>query len=212
MALKSLRSILIVSFIVLLFSSFFPVGHAHALSKSPYAGQPDLPALNVFVSQVRNDQAGELRGLYVPDVFAAPVIQQPNGDHEFVSPRQNTITQFNLASLFGSTGLLAHNYLAGEGFFLLEEEQKFYLIYGDGQIAAFLVKEIRSYQALSPDSTSSLFLSMENGALLTTSELFAEVYNRPGSVILQTCIYKDNDPSWGRLFVIAEPYSAEPQY
>ena len=212
MALKSFRSILVVSFLVLFFSSFFPVERAHALGKNPYTGGPDLPALSEFVSQVTDGQTGELRGLYVPDLFAAPVIQQPDGDHEFVSPSQNTLTQFSLASRFGSTGLLAHNYLAGERFFLLEEGQKFYLIYGDGQIAAFRVKEIQSYQALDPNSTASPFLSMENGALLTTSDLFLEVYNRPGSVILQTCILKDNDPSWGRLFVIAEPYSGEPQH
>lgn len=208
MALKPLRPILLLTFIVLLFNTFIPVKRAHALGKTPPAGLDAMPSLQAFVSQVRNGQAGELRGLYIPELFAAPVIQQPAGDHEFVSPRDNTLTQFSLASRFGSTGLLAHNYLAGDDFSLLEKEQKFYLVYGDGEIAAFVVKEIQSYQALDPDSTSSGFMSLDTGELLTTPELFAEVYNRPGSVIFQTCILKNSNLSWGRLFVIAEPYSA----
>src|SRR5688572_15833156 len=108
MALKSLRSILVVSFIVLLLGMLLPAETVRAFSASPQLG--DLPDLLRFVEQVKNGQAGELRGLYVPELFAIPVVQQPVGDHEFISPRHNILTQFSLASRFGSTGLLAHNY------------------------------------------------------------------------------------------------------
>ena len=211
MALKPVRHILLLTFIMLFLNTFVPVKGAFALGKNPPGGSDAMPSLQAFVSQVRNGQAGELRGLFIPELVALPVIQQPAGDYQFVSPRDNILTQFSLAARFGATGLLAHNYLAGEDFSLLKKEQKFYLVYGDGRLAAYLVKEIQSYQALDPDSTSSGFVRLDTGDLLTTTELFADVYNRPGSVVFQTCILKNNDLSWGRLFVIAEPYSAELQ-
>jgi hypothetical protein len=92
----------------------------------------------------------------------------------------------------------------------LEEGQNFYLIYGNGQTSAFAVTEILHFQALAPTSTSSDFVDLENSGLLTTSELFAKVYNRPGQVIFQTCISAKGNRSWGRLFVIAEPYLPRP--
>lgn len=208
MALKSIRSILLVSFIAVLFTSLFSVNGAYALSK--YQNPSDLPLLPVFVSQVKNGQAGELRGIYVPDIFAVPVVQQPAGNNGFVSPRQNIITQFNLAARSGSTGLLAHNYLLGEKFFLLEKDQKVYLIYGDGQITTFRITEILRYQALDPNSTSSKFVSLEDNHTLSSAELFSKVYGQPGNVVFQTCIAKNDIPSWGRIFVIAEPYSSKP--
>lgn len=208
MIINSVRSILMVSFLVSLLSGLRPVERVHALSAS--SASEDVPALISFVNQVKNGQAGELRGLYVPELLAIPVIQQPAGDHEFVSPRNNTVTQFGLASRYGSTGLLAHNYLAGQDFSLLEKNQKLHLVYGDGQVTTFVITEILQYQALEPDSTSSGFVGLEDNTLLTTAELFAQVYHGDGTVVLQTCISRDNDLSWGRLFVIAEPYSPVP--
>jgi hypothetical protein len=135
------------------------------------------------------------------------VVQQPAGDNDFVSPRQNVLTQFDLASQFGSTGLLAHNYLAGESLALLQRDQIFYLVYGDGRVAVFAIREILRYQALEPESSYSRFVDLENNNTLSTAELFTRVYNSPGKVILQTCIARQDNLSWGRLFIIAEPYS-----
>jgi len=204
MALKSIRSILILSFIVILFSTLIPTGDVQALSGRVRARR--MPLLDTFISQVENGQAEELRGVYIPEILAARVVQQPTENNEFVSPRQNILTQFGLASRFGSTGLLAHNELAGESISQLQEGQRFYLIYGNGQISAFVITEILHYQALEPTSTSSNFVDLENGGLLTASELFSRIYDRPGQVIFQTCISAEGNPAWGRLFVIAQPY------
>lgn len=203
MALKLIRSIPVLGLIFILFTTLIPVRSVQALNDQ--FNRASLPPLGEFVSQVRNGRAGELRGLYVPEILAARIVQQPANNDEFVSPRQNTITQFGLASRFGSTGLLAHNYLAGESFFLLRENQKFYLVYGDGQVFAFVVTEILRYKALSPASTSSKFVGLENDDTLLASELFSKVYDRDGEVVLQTCIEADENLNWGRLFVIAEP-------
>lgn len=203
MALKYVRSISI--FLLILCAAFTPMSTGQALSSQ----FPDhnLPLLEVFVSQVRNSKATELRGIYIPEILAARVVQQPMGNTEFVSPRQNIITQFDLASQVGSMGLLAHNYLAGESFSLLKEGQKFFLIYGDGQVSTFVVTDIRRYRALELNKASSELEDLENGDLLTASALFSKIYDRPGQVIFQTCISMGRNLGWGRLFVIAEPYS-----
>jgi hypothetical protein len=206
MALKSIRIIFASSFIFfILFATLIPTESAQALSSRFHSDS--LPLLNTFVSEVKNGQSDQLRGIYIPEILAAPVVQQPDGNNEFVSPRQNIVTQFGLASQFGSIGLLAHNNLAGENFSLLEKGQTFYLIYGDGHVSAFIVTEILRYQALDPNSPSSKFISLNDDRLLTASELFTKVYNRQGQVILQTCISTGENLGWGRLFVIAEPYS-----
>jgi hypothetical protein len=205
MALKFLRLVPALGLIFLLFTTLIPMGSVQALNDQ-FDGK-SLPLLDEFVSQVTNGQAGELRGIYIPDILAARVVQQPANYNGFVSPRQNTLTQFSLASQFGSTGLLAHNYLSGESFFLLKENQKFYLIYGDGRVSVFVVTEIMRYQALEPMNPSSKFVELGNDDTVTASELFSKVYNRKGEVVFQTCIEADENLMWGRLFVIAEPHS-----
>jgi hypothetical protein len=168
-------------------------------------GDVAVPAIDTFVEQLRNGQAGELRGIYIPGIIAASIVQQPSGMDAFISPWENVVTQFGMASKVGSTGLLAHNYLAGRYFAMLQEGQKFFLVYGDGQISSFRVSEILQFQALQPHSTESTFVDLQNESSLTTAELFMKVYGRPGQVVLQTCIEADGNASWGRLFVIAEP-------
>jgi len=206
MALKSIRSILHVSFLFfILFTTLVPSDSTHALNNDAKGGT--LPLLDVLISPLRGGQADSVRGIYIPDLLTASVVQQPSGDHEFISTEENTLTQFGLASQFGSIGLLAHNYLAGASFSQLERGQKFYLIYGDGRMTAFVVTEILRYQALDPNSTSSKFLDLETNRLLSARDLFAKVYKRRGQVIFQTCIASGEQPSWGRLFIISEPIS-----
>jgi hypothetical protein len=168
-----------------------------------------LPPLRAFADELRNGQADELRGIYIPEVLAASIVQQPPGRNGYVSNQKNTVTQFGLASDFKSIGLLAHNYLAGEGFASLEKGQEIYLIYGDGKILVVLVTEILQYQALQPNSVTSDFVNLDDGYVLKAPELFSKVYNRLGQIILQTCIAMEGNPSWGRLFVIAKPYMSE---
>jgi hypothetical protein len=209
MALKSIRSLLANLFIFFALSAALIPSHAvQALSSD--SRNANLPLLNVFISQVKNGQSDQLRGVYIPEILAAPVVQQPARNDGFVSPRQNILTQFGMASQFGSTGLLAHNNLAGASFSQLEAEQKIYLIYGDGQIATFVVTKILRYQALEPNSTSSKFIDLDTSDSLKASEVFSKVYNRQGQVVFQTCISAGDEPSWGRLFVIAEPDSQKP--
>jgi len=182
---------------------------AHVRAGSLKTPDLALPALNTFATLVMNGEADQLRGVYAPRLFADRVVQQPDGDPGFVSPRQNVLTQFSRASQMGSTGLLAHNTLAGSQFTLLHKGQVIFLVYGDGRKAAYVVTQKLRYQALQPESAYSDFANLQNGDRVRASELFSSIYGRSGGIVLQTCIEADGLSTWGRLFVIAQRYSGQ---
>lgn len=201
--IQTIRSITLSILIAVLCLHLLPPVDAHALMDS--SGDANVPALETFIRQVQNGQAGELIGIYIPNVLANRIVQQPSGNNEFVSPWENIITQFSLASGLGSIGLIAHNDLAGKSFALLKLGQEIDLVYGDGRTSTFIVSEVLQYQALDANSISSTFMDVRNQSLHTAAGLFTDVYNRPGTVVLQTCITAGDNPSWGRLFIIAKP-------
>ena len=172
-------------------------------------GGPELPALEEFITEVMNGDGDALRGIYAPGVFAYSIIPQPEKDPAYVSTRMDTLTQFELASRHGSTGLLAHNYLAGDRFSLVEKGQLLYLIYGDGRVEVFGVSRLMRFQASTPNSVKSSFVNLETGDFLSAGQLFLKAYTDPGTVVLQTCISKNGESSWGRLFIIAEPFEEQ---
>lgn len=183
--------------------SFIPSGNARALIES--SGSSNTPSLATFTEQVINGQADELRGIYIPEILAALIVQQPDGNTGFISPWNNVLTQFSLAAKLESTGLIAHNNLAGKSFALLQPGQVIHLIYGDGHTSTFTVSDVLQYQALDPANPSSSFVNLKNQNMRSSAQLFTEVYNRPGMLIFQTCIEANQDSEWGRLFVIAKP-------
>jgi hypothetical protein len=170
-------------------------------------GMVELSSLQDFIETVDNGQADDLRGIYAPGLFAGWVVQQPEGEPNFVSSQESTLTQFGLADRFGSTGLLAHSTLAGSHFSKLKPGKTFTLVYGDGRTESFVVRQVLRYQALDPLNHYSTFIDLRQGNSLSASDLFLHIYDQPGRVILQTCIDTEKVPSWGRLFVIAEPSS-----
>ncbi len=181
-------------------------GHAtNRLIKNQNPLEASFIALEDFTERIKNDQADQLVGVYVQDLLAARIIQQPKGSPEYVSPRGNIVTQFSDATQYRSTGLLAHNYLAGAVFHTLQKGQSVQLIYGDGHHAEFVVEEMLQYQALNPKSPTSDFIDLSSGERLSAAKLFPIAYNHPGSIIFQTCINAEGNKSWGRLFVIAIP-------
>jgi hypothetical protein len=169
-----------------------------------------MPTMEEFIADLVNGDPEDLRGIYAPEVMAYEIQPQPRGNPAHVTLDHDALTLFGMAAEYETVGLLAHNYLAGSDFFQLEHGQLFHLIYGDGRTETFIARHVWRYQALSPNSVMSDFVDLETGELLSASQLFLKVYNRPGDIALQTCIYRDGDPSWGRLFIIAEPYE-EPE-
>ncbi len=161
-------------------------------------------ALSQFVSSVINGSPNIVSGVFVNDVLAYPVIQQPSGSAAFVSTQEDVVTQFALAAQYGTVGILAHNYLAGLSFFNLSSGQDVYVVYGDGTTAHYVITEIRRFQALQPYSAYSEFIDLDNNSRYSSSDVFYEVYGNVDRLVLQTCIAAEGVDSWGRLFVIAE--------
>lgn len=159
-----------------------------------------------FIRDVNNGNSDQIIGLFVNGVLANQVVQQPSGSPGYVSESPDVITQFRMASQFGSTGFLAHNHLVGENFSQLGFGDIVNIVWGDGKTESFLITDIRKFQATNPTSPYSNFIDLDQeNTVLSAEQLFYQTYGIEGNLILQTCIAKDNDLSWGRLFVIAEP-------
>jgi hypothetical protein len=168
-------------------------------------GSAPLPDFTVFSKMVQNGTADILSGIYVQNILALPVVQQPAGNAGYVSNNDGEVTQFAMASQYGNVGLLAHNYLSGKTFSQLTVGQEVRLVYGDGKVEYFIVKEVLQYQAMQPNSPWSSFLDLNDDTVLTAEQMFKRVYAGDRHVTFQTCIYADGISSWGRLFVVAEP-------
>jgi len=164
-----------------------------------------LPDFTVFSQAVQNGKADSLRGVYVPNVMALPIVQQPSGNAGYVSSNDSQVTQFAMASQFGNVGLLAHNYLSGKSFSQIAVGQEVRLVYGDGRVEYFVVTEILQYQALQPNSPWSSFRSLSNSTTLNAEQMFKRVYAGDRHLTFQTCIQAEGISSWGRLFVVAVP-------
>ena len=173
-------------------SSFVPVTGA-----APVAPQsaPAITAARPLVSTI--SAAG---------AFSFPVVQQPAGQPGYVSSATGKVTEFGMAAKYGSQGFLAHNNLAGASFFDVEVGAVVTVTYADGSTDHFEVTQIRRLQAVSPNSPTSRFIDLDNNnASLTAVDLFYQTYGVKDNLVLQTCIAKGDQLSWGRLFIIATP-------
>src|SRR5215216_511657 len=195
---NTLRAILLLAILSCL---FFNPAAAFGLGNSGSA----LPDFAEFTKTVQNQEANVLRGVYVPDVLALPVTQQPAGNAGYVSGKEGEVTQFGMAAQFGNVGLLAHNHLSGKLFPHLAVGQEVRLVYGNGIVEYFVITQILQYQALEPTSQYSSFRDLTNNEILSAEQMFNKVYRGDRHVTFQTCIANAESLSWGRLFVVAIP-------
>jgi hypothetical protein len=196
-----------------LFVALSPVNQVFAMpvtgdivtDRTPVMVTQSTSSLSEFTASIQNGNSSQIVGLYVKDILALRVVQQPSGDSGYVSASSSEVaTQFGAASSYGSIGMLAHNYLAGSYFSGLSSGNVISVIYGDGKTVDYTVSQVRQYQALSPNSTTSNFIDLSNPSkTLTSTDVFKQTYGKSGALVLQTCISKDGNSSWGRLFVIA---------
>jgi len=181
---------------------FLPVllsGNGNNSNSEP---ETTFPSLTQFVSTVKNGNS-QITGVYVEKLMAKPVIQQPQGNYEFISNDPNTITQFMLTTP-EVIGLLAHNYLSGKSFFDIKIGDSIFIIDGYGGVAEYQVVEIDSYQVTKIDGVVK-YLDINDYQILDAAQLFAKFYMGEKHLTLQTCIAKEGDPVWGRLFITAIP-------
>jgi hypothetical protein len=196
------RTALSLYLLVFLFTAFF-------LNPDPIQaiGNPGgtLPGFEDFSRSVQNGNANALRGVYVPDVLALPVVQQPDGHPYYVSNHEGEATQFAMASQYGNIGLLAHNTLAGKFFSRISVGQEIHVVYGDGRVEDFVVTNVLRFQASEPQSVSSSFRNLDRSETLSAGEMFSRAYAGERHLVFQTCIDAHGNTSWGRLFIIALP-------
>ena len=199
---KTLRTSLHTSLLLVIFASLFfnPIP-----SKALENGEGTLPDFAEFSKTLQNGEADVLRGVYVPEVLAFPIVQQPVGNANYVSFRDGVLTQFGMAAQYGNVGLLGHNNLSGRFFFDLAVGQEVRLVYGDGKVEYFMITQILKYQALQPNSQYSEFRDLSNDEVLTAEKMFKKAYTGKRHVTFQTCIASNGISTWGRIFVIAEP-------
>ena len=173
--------------------SFLPV--------TPVQAAASTTSLETFAASLKKTDSTQLVGIFVKNVLAVKVVQQPSA--AYVSSSSGTVTQFGMASQYGSIGLLAHNYLSGASFSKLGSGTEIILVYGDGSTKKYQVTAVKKYQALSPTDPYSNFVNLDNpDATISSTDVFNETYGS-GGLVLQTCISKNGNSSWGRLFVIA---------
>lgn len=196
------RAALSLHLLVFLLTAFFLNPDPGQAIGDPYGS---LPSFADFSQSVQNGDVNILRGVYVPDVLALPVVQQPESQPYYVSNRNGETTQFSMASQYGNIGLLAHNTLSGKSFSRLSTGQLVYLVYGDGRVESFVVANILRFQASDPRSISSSFHNLDRDETLSSVEMFNRAYGGAHHLVFQTCIEADGNPSWGRLFIVAMP-------
>lgn len=203
--------------VVILTLSVFPFAQTASAAIPVTAGNSDsqsgtqnssILSMSDFTTAVQ-DGEDIIRGVYVDDVMALRVVQQPSGKAGFVSSIVGIATQFKMAEQYGTVGLLAHNFASGSLFPDVKEDAVINIIYGNGKVNNYKVTSIVMFQALSPNSATSSFVDLGSGEKLSAGKLFEKIYKGTPHLVLQTCIAKDNEASWGRLFIIAEPVVEE---
>jgi hypothetical protein len=151
-----------------------------------------------------NSSSSQLARVSAGNLFDLPVVQQPSGNSGYVSTMSDTFTQFGMASNYGSIGVLAHNYLAGKYLNSLSVGDVITVTFTDGSIKDYTVSDVKIYQALSPESMYSNFVDVNNTSkVLSSSNMFLSTFGLKGALVLQTCVTKNGNSSWGRIFVIA---------
>ncbi len=141
-----------------------------------------------------------------PGMFALPVVQQPEGQEIFVSIQPDVVTQFRMPSYDGVTGLIAHNYLAGQEFYKLALGQPFWVRYqNDDTRYLYRVTSIQRYQKLTPTDPRSRLIDLSNRQELSAAQVYDRHYTGQPHVTFQTCLEGQGRLDWGLLFITGEP-------
>lgn len=176
---------------------------ASALPTNP--AEPAAAALDELIRSVANSDPNSPHGLYAEGVLSLRILPQPAGDSAYISSEADVATLFQDALPYKTTGLLAHNFLAGRHFFNLQAGQELVLVYGDSRLQRYRVSEIADYQRLNIADLRSDFLSLSANRQLSADELFDNFYEIPGQLVLQTCIERAGLSIWGVRFIRALP-------
>jgi hypothetical protein len=188
-------------------SVFVSSSAASIILEAAPANRTNFSQVEKFAAPLLNGISEDVVGVFLPGLFALPVMQQPKDQPAYVSSANDLLTQFSLPKQYNTVGLLAHNYLSGSLFYDIDFDQTVVVINGDGSTQQYRIERIERFQALNPTSPYSSFVDQADpsGKVLTSAELFSRIYTVKNKLIFQTCIDAEGDPSWGRIFIIAKP-------
>lgn len=175
---------------------------AHDAAQTAEAG---LPSLDLFIQNIAEGGSSQIHGVYVPNVLALEVGQQPANQAGYVGNQLGMVTQFRMAQRNGITGFLAHNYLSGEEFYGLWPGMPVYVVYGDGSVQNYVVTSRSPFQKLSPGNPRSKYIDLKTGEVRTTLQVFNQFYTGDHHLIFQTCLEAEGLSNWGLFFVTAVP-------
>jgi len=127
-------------------------------------------------------------------IFSFIIYFQPTGFPQYIS--EKGVTRFQNSE---NIGLLSHNTdEAGTAFSLLEIGDYIYV-----DELPYVVYKVYRYEV-----KNNLFISKLNTS--TELEVFNLVYRKNSDLTLQTCIEKDGNFQWGRLFILANREDVNP--
>jgi len=136
------------------------------------------------------------------------IVDQPKGRPAYVSEKKEALTSFQLPIKYGNYGFIAHNYLAGKEFSQLKIGDFITAVDAQGNKKKYRITRIEKFQALNPKNPRSKFVDLTTNQTLTADEVFKRVYTGDHRLVLQTCISRDGNHEWGRMFIIARTESA----
>ena len=167
------------------------------------------PGFAQFVAEVSGAPSNALKGIYVEGILALSVVQQPPRQDAFVSEELGEVTQFRKAAENGVTGLMAHNYLSGILFYSLLPGHEIKLVYGNGRVRCYRVRQIYEFQRLPAPNLRGNFINVSTEDTWSAARVFRFFYQDDDRLVLQTCLEKDGKTNWGLRFITADPVEEE---
>lgn len=153
--------------------------------------------LSVFIEKIR-DNTINLRGLYAESIVELKIVQSPTNT---LSMKADEVLELSISEQLGNTILVAHNTLGGKNFKYLTLGQTIYTIKGNGSYEKSIIIEIAEFESLS----NNLYKESSTGLIFTDMQLVERFFFGNKHVLLQTCVEKDYNYGWGRLFIVAIP-------
>jgi hypothetical protein len=176
------------------------------LSSTPGLQEQSSLKLELFVKEIE-DGTEFVRGVYIKNILALHIVQQPKHKNTDVTLIPGAVSQFRLAEEVGSIGLLGRSESVGKNFLKISKGEEVIVINGKGKTTTYKVSEILKFKAFEPDNPSSNFVQLDEdnkpikGTYINANNLFQKIYSaRNNRLVLQTCFDRDE----GRIFFIAK--------
>jgi hypothetical protein len=147
-----------------------------------------------------------------PNVPPMKIVQQPYKNYNWISDFTNVFTQLaQPRSIYGTKVFSIHTY--GNDNVLYDLKVGDIIFYrtkittnecsNEIYLNFYQVKEIYHYQAVQPLNPRTPLIDLETNETFSSTRIFDKLFGNNKRILFQTCIFKDGNTSWGRLFIVA---------